>query len=336
VLSTLSTTSGREMMEGRLKSFVNLEKALARGSGKLSDLPPAQKLKAWDPWVPGLFVAFLYWAVVSWRALLGALHGTGAVLRVVWYYLTFRPKAIRYPGPRSTAKEFSFSEAIDLKDIKVVQKAFSAPGKHITLNDVMCAVVTRSMQEHYAAVGAPADRRSVSSLFALRLLLLTEDTARISFFIPISVRALDDFSMSNQLTGLVAHLPADAGLSTRQLIHAAHDTMLGFKSSFWPALIFRAVQWMFGVPALFPGPDNFIVADMLTSIHACVAVPSERGRARTVLIAHAACSRTSRARPLRSTWRGPRCSGAPRARRRAARACSRSASSRTTAISCGP
>jgi hypothetical protein len=54
--------------------------------------------------------------------------------------------------------------------------------------------------------------------------------------------------------------------------------MLGLKSSFWPALFFRAIQWMFRAPVLFPGPDNFILADMLTSFHACVALHSERGR----------------------------------------------------------
>jgi hypothetical protein len=154
-------TSGRKMLEGKLKSIAETENALARGSGKLSDLPPAKKLKAWDPWVPSLLVALLYWAGVLWHAVIGGLFGSAEVLRVLWYYLTFRPKANRYPGPRSSTKEFSFSEAVDLKDIKVVQKAFSVPGRHITLNDVMCAVVARAMIEHYAAVGAPTDPRLV-------------------------------------------------------------------------------------------------------------------------------------------------------------------------------
>jgi hypothetical protein len=170
VLSNLSTTSARETIEKQLHGAAKKEKRVETGAGKLSDLPPASKLSRWDAYVPGVFVALAYWLFQLVQALLSAVYGTYAVACMAGIYLTFRPKAIRYPGPRPKEKEFAFSEAISLDDIKTVQKAFTSSTRHITLNDVMCAVVAKALRSYFDSVGAPSDRRFVRLLHPLRLL----------------------------------------------------------------------------------------------------------------------------------------------------------------------
>jgi hypothetical protein len=81
-----------------------------------------------------------------------------------WFMmLTFRPRALVYDGTRPAEKEYAFSDKISVTDIKLCQKAFKSKGRKITLNDVMSAVVAKSMTTYFAEAGEHVDRRRVES-----------------------------------------------------------------------------------------------------------------------------------------------------------------------------
>jgi hypothetical protein len=162
VLSQLSTTSARAMIEKKLAKAAAKEKNLERGSAKISDLPFAglsTKLQPLDPYVPSLVVSLVFWLLWLIFSAISMLYGLWAGLHAGVMYLTFRPHALRYTGTRPTAKEFSFSDAVAVDDVKVVQKAFKSPTRHITLNDVMCAVVSKSIRSYCDSVEDMPDRR---------------------------------------------------------------------------------------------------------------------------------------------------------------------------------
>jgi hypothetical protein len=162
VISQLTTTSARDVIEKKLAQAASKENKLKKGHAKISDLPIVGKnLRTLDPFVPSLVVSalfFLFWAMYI---VLGLVLDTWTGLRVIFKYLTFRPRALAYGGPRPAEKEFSFSEAVSMADIKLVQKAFQSPRRHITLNDVMCAVVAKTIHSYIKQVGETPDRRSV-------------------------------------------------------------------------------------------------------------------------------------------------------------------------------
>jgi hypothetical protein len=162
VLSQLSTTSARTMIEKKLaKAATNIEN-LETGSAKLSDLPIAgvsSWLKPLDWLIPSFVVTLLFWCLHLVFVLISVVYGLYAGVNLAVLYLTFRPKGLRYEGSRPVQKEFSFSESISIDDIKIVQKAFSTKKRHITLNDVMTALVSSCIQKHCQAVGEKPDRR---------------------------------------------------------------------------------------------------------------------------------------------------------------------------------
>jgi hypothetical protein len=162
VLSQLSTTSARFMIEKKLAKAAAKEYNLEHGSAKLSDLPLegiSSKLKPLDPYVPGFVVSLVFWGLWVLFSFISILYGLWAGIHTGIMYLTFRPRALRYPGSRPVEKEFSFSEAISIDDVKVVQNAFKTKAKHITLNDVMCAVVSKAVRSYCDEVGDIRDRR---------------------------------------------------------------------------------------------------------------------------------------------------------------------------------
>jgi hypothetical protein len=174
VLSQLSTTSARNMIEKKLAKAATQQRSLERGSAKLSDLPfagLAAKLRPLDLYVPGFVVSLVFWSLWLVFSMISMLYGIWAGLYAAAMYLTFRPHAFRYAGARPAGKEFSFSEAIAIDDVKVVQKAFKSPTRHITLNDVMCAVVSKAIRSHSDTVGEVPDRRSARSCRLLGLVL---------------------------------------------------------------------------------------------------------------------------------------------------------------------
>jgi hypothetical protein len=150
-------------MEKKLAQAASKKVRLERGKAKLSDLPVGGKaLAPLDPYVPSFAVSALFFSPTFAYVLLGLFIGLFTAVGITWRYLTFRPKGLQYDGPRPAEKEYAFSAAISLSDIKLVQKAFKTTTRHITLNDVMCAVVARTMHEYFEVHGT-SDSKCVCS-----------------------------------------------------------------------------------------------------------------------------------------------------------------------------
>ncbi|EIN09069.1 hypothetical protein PUNSTDRAFT_120513 [Punctularia strigosozonata HHB-11173 SS5] len=271
VISQLTTTSARKMVEKKQEQMnghahqVNAQAhAVKTGRAKLSDIPfPAASsaIKPLDPYVPSLVVACLFYALHAVFVLIALIYGTLAGLRAGIAFLTFRRRALRYEGARPYEKEFSFSDAVGLADIKLVQKAFGSKKRKITLNDVMCAVVAKTLWRYFERVGQTSD-------------------SRVALFIPISIRTPDDPGMGNFTSGMIAYFRHHRGrASTQVLIDAAHDEMRKLKTSFWPRVCFKLLAWAYRAPVLFPAPSRLKLVDAaLESVHGVLTnVPGPPG-----------------------------------------------------------
>lgn len=250
VVSQLTTTSARVMMEKKMAQASTKEDKLEKGRAKLSDLPVVgAKLRAYDPYVPSVAVTFLFYCLWTAYLLFNFVFDTYTAARSIWMGVTFNPRMFSYEGPRPAEKEFAFSEAISMADIKLVQHAFSRPGQHITLNDVMCAVAAKTIHAQVKNSGRTPD-------------------SRVALFIPISVRTASNQRMENQSTGMTAYFRTSTDQSAQALIDAAHDEMQSIKRSFWSKVGFQVLNFALRVPALLPSKDSWLIDRAFTSYHA--------------------------------------------------------------------
>jgi hypothetical protein len=250
VASQLTTTSARVLMEKKLAQEASKGPKTQKGVAKLSDIPiVGPKLRAYEPYVPDFGVTLAFFCFWAASLLFNLYLETYSTLRSLWLSVKFQPQMFSYEGPRPAEKEFAFSEKIRMSDIKFVQKAFARPGKHFTLNDVMCAVAAKTIYTQVESVGKTPD-------------------PRVSLFIPISVRSALNQRMENQTTGMTAFFRTSADQSAEALIDAAHDEMQSVKRSFWATLAFHILNFLFRVPAFVPSKDSWFLDRALTSAHA--------------------------------------------------------------------
>ena len=148
------------MIEKKLAQDALKEKTPKKGGAKLSDIPVVgEKLRALDPYVPSLLVSTLFFNLTVLFLFFNIVIDTWYSVRQSLISTTFRPRMFSYDGPRPAEKEFAFSDAVSIADIKRVQKAFTRRGRHITLNDVMCAVVAKTIDSYVKEVGQTPDSR---------------------------------------------------------------------------------------------------------------------------------------------------------------------------------
>ncbi|TFK49306.1 hypothetical protein OE88DRAFT_1683145 [Heliocybe sulcata] len=235
VLSQLSITSAGPKIEAQLKKAAATKHNLQAGKAKLSDLPIngyGKRLAPLDPFIPSLVVTFLFWLLYILFTAISIVYDVYTSTRAALIFVTFRRTALRYKGPRREEKEFSFSAAVSLKDIKIVQQAFQTPMRRITLNDVMCAVVVKTIRQYCEERGGFPDKR-------------------VALFIPISIRSPSDQRMKNLSTGATAYFDPHRH-STQSLLNACHDEMQTLKTSFYPRLTFALLEYVYRIPMLFP------------------------------------------------------------------------------------
>ncbi|KAH9910958.1 uncharacterized protein B0H18DRAFT_1065113, partial [Fomitopsis serialis] len=178
------------------------------------------------------------------------------------------------PGPRVTEREFASSRVFSIKDIKLCQQAFSGakPGRavaglpkeqrgkaraktgHVTLNDVVCAVMADVLGKEIAS--RPADQLNGPWGWMKRK-LRTVLPSPIGFFIPISERTPDDWSMRNLSTGCIAYLNPSTNVSDDVTVHELHThihqcrrELSILKRSLLPMLCFHILQLTGQFPAL--------------------------------------------------------------------------------------
>ncbi|KAH9925735.1 wax ester synthase-like acyl-CoA acyltransferase domain-containing protein [Fomitopsis serialis] len=178
------------------------------------------------------------------------------------------------PGPRVTEREFASSRVFSIKDVKLCQQAFSGakPGSavaglpkeqrgktraktgHVTLNDVVCAVMADVLGKEIAS--RPTDQ--MNGLWKrmkrkLRALL----PSPIAFLIPMSTRAPGDWSMKNLSTVSLVYLNPSTNVSDDVTVHELHThihqcrrELSILKRSLLPRLCFHIVQLTGQFPAL--------------------------------------------------------------------------------------
>ncbi|KAH8079407.1 wax ester synthase-like acyl-CoA acyltransferase domain-containing protein [Cristinia sonorae] len=180
-----------------------------------------------------------------------------------------------YTSTRVKSREFSRSKTVSLDDVRLCQQAFSGkwPGSavnepggrskvgHVTVNDVMCAVVAdvcgEEVERRIRREKEPGIRGTVKA--ALRRVL----PSPIGFFIPISIRRPGDFSMRNLSTASLVYLHPSPPPSPRTApaqalhshIHAARSSLSLLKHSLLPTFFFYLTQLTAGqAPVLWPLP----------------------------------------------------------------------------------
>jgi NRPS condensation-like uncharacterized protein len=238
---TTCTSSPTEPLEKSVKSEAQLKEEFLKRSGMWKE-PSTKRVSPVVKYakVAQKFVGQLLFLIFA------LLYGLLWVVYVNYMFITFRPKALLYDGPRVKEKEYAFSDKISIADIKLCQKAFKSKGRKITLNDVMCAVVVRAITNYCKEVGEPIDDR-------------------ISLFVPLSTRMPWDMTMGNFSTVVAAYFKSAENLSRQQLIDAAHDEMNLLKRNIWPRINFKLLGWCNNLPMFFPGDG--LITKLLTNGH---------------------------------------------------------------------
>ncbi|TFY64776.1 hypothetical protein EVJ58_g2398 [Rhodofomes roseus] len=218
----------------------------------------------WSAYALSTFVG-LFWSVYQ------AVHQTALFLLTCWRVdMLTGPQ----PGPRVKEREFASSRVFSIKDIKLCQQAFSGakPGSavagvpkeqrekvrakvgHVTLNDVVCAVMADVLGKEIAA--KPVDQLN-GPWERTKRKLKTVLPSPIGFFIPLSLRAPGDWSLRNLSTGSIVYLNPSSNVSKNVTVHELHAhihqcrrELSILKHSLLPKLGFRILQLTGQVPAL--------------------------------------------------------------------------------------
>ncbi|KAI1785169.1 wax ester synthase-like acyl-CoA acyltransferase domain-containing protein [Ganoderma leucocontextum] len=291
---TLSDGQGFVMSQLYLTSFFDdLAQMMNGAADKLSKvkrgllLPSeySRYLKPFDPYASNyllapflqLFLTLLYWLFFVARSVFSLSWSTYQGLRMVAYLLFtwWRVEMVTadQPSKRTPHREFSSSRVFSLQDVKACQQAFSGPRPgyavagvpkhqrnvrsrkgHVTLNDVICAVMADVLGDVIASKPEPRTawgkfRRTVNKFLP----------APMGFFIPISIRQPGDWSMRNLSTGSNVYLSPSRDLTSDISVHEIHAhihrcryELSLFKHSEWPKLCFHVLQLSGQAPIFLP------------------------------------------------------------------------------------
>ncbi|TBU30100.1 wax ester synthase-like acyl-CoA acyltransferase domain-containing protein [Dichomitus squalens] len=274
--------------------FDDLAQMMNRASDKLDRakrglLLPSEYSKSFKPLDPyasdervapflQFLLGLLFWLIVVAKNIFSLFWSTFQGLRMIAFFLfTFwRVEMITadQPGKRTPHREFSSTRIFSLQDVKVCQQAFSGPRpgyavagvpkdqrrnvrskkRHVTLNDVVCAVMADVLGDIIASKPEPRTawgkvRRTVNKYLP----------SPMGFFIPISVRKPGDWSMRNLSTASNVYLNPSPNLTSDISVHEIHAhihrcryELSLFKHSAWPKFCFRLLQLTGQAPILFP------------------------------------------------------------------------------------
>lgn len=244
-----------------------------------------------------IFLALLFWVMTVVGALMSHIWSTYQALRMAAFFLfTFwrvDMVSAEQPGGRTPHREFSSSRVFSMQDVKLCQQAFSGPRPgyavagvpkdqrrnvrskvgHVTLNDVICAVmadvlagVAESKPKPTTLLGRA--KRAVNKVLPnpMGVFMYVSSTVDPSVFIhtgglsrPISLRQPGDWSMRNLSTAANVYFKPSRNtgpdVTIRQIhehIHRCRHELSLFKHSNWPKFCFHVVQLTGQIPALFP------------------------------------------------------------------------------------
>ncbi|KAI0703948.1 wax ester synthase-like acyl-CoA acyltransferase domain-containing protein [Earliella scabrosa] len=269
-----------QMMGGAADKLRRAKRGLLLPSEYHKSLQPLDPYSKNHPFAPLIHVllALLFWLMSTLQTVVSLFWSTYQALRMVAVFLfTFwRVEMVcaDQTGKRTPYREFSSSKMFSLQDVKLCQQAFSGPRPgyavagvpkdkrrnvrsnvgHVTLNDVVCAVMADVLGEVVASKPQPTTswgkfRRVVNSVLP----------APMGFFIPISIRQPGDWSMRNLSTASNVYLKPTktliADVSVREIhehIHKCRYELSLFKHSGWPKFCFHMMQLTGQAPVAFP------------------------------------------------------------------------------------
>jgi len=227
-----------------------------------------------------LILLLLFWTTYAWTIafslVLSLYQGSVQLLLFVltcWRVDMLTASQTPYTSTRVKSREFCRSKAVSIDDIKLCQQAFSGkrPGSavkepggrskvgHVTLNDVMCAVMADVCGDE---VQRRIELERAGGIWGwVQGMLRRVLPSPLGFFIPISIRRPGDFSMRNLSTASLVYLypsPPSSQPRPESLhahIHAARSSLSLLKHSLLPTIIFYLTQIIAGqAPVLWPLP----------------------------------------------------------------------------------
>ncbi|KAF9816003.1 hypothetical protein IEO21_04253 [Rhodonia placenta] len=282
VISQLFITSYHDILVEAMNSTAEKIHAVKRGR-----LPPSKihrALRFLDPLCENEFTApILHLSLASafWFALIVSTCVSflwsiyPAIRQATLFLITFwRVEMLTGPqlGPRVTQREFSSSRAFSIDDVKLCQQAFSGPrpgssvkgvpkekrdnvkhkAGHVTLNDVVCAVMADVLGAELAVKPRLDDPWEGTKQWLQDAL-----PSPIGFFIPMSIRSPGDWSMRNLSTGALVYLNPTKDASVDPSVHEMHKhihecraELSLLKHSLLPKISFYIVQLTGQAPVL--------------------------------------------------------------------------------------
>ncbi|CAO3689224.1 unnamed protein product [Umbelopsis ramanniana] len=243
VRALLACTSGSneldEMIEEAKKKYIEDFRRVpdCKDVPILRHLPPHYQKKT-QPWVIQLFATLTLILTMMVGYILVLLRN--AKLAACMLAPTYWRRDFLYEGPHVFTKSIAWSEDVSMADIAVVRKAFSG-----TLNDVMCAVITRCVKSYLDE--CPKGRQD----------------KELWMLIPKSLRTPDDRRFQNVVSGSFVYFPME-DMSTRSLVRSIRQQMQIFKIDFIPYLLYILGSIFLVLPALVP---SWIISFQVTKIH---------------------------------------------------------------------
>ncbi|CBQ72199.1 conserved hypothetical protein [Sporisorium reilianum SRZ2] len=154
----------------------------------------------------------------------GTIQHAGHLVRGLYFRkrksFLYQEKRKRAPG-----RLYCHSEGIDMNDIKMIRKACGTDKFNLTLSDVALAILARALR--IASERVDPSRRHKDK--------------RVAIFVPISVRAKGDWSLSNATTGSIAWLrfEKEDKPNFEEQLAQVHREMGRVKRSYGPKILFK-------------------------------------------------------------------------------------------------
>jgi WS/DGAT C-terminal domain len=128
------------------------------------------------------------------------------------------------PNHRVHGRRYAHSKGISLDDIKLIRQAFSTEQNKLTLNDVACALLSRSM-------GIAAKRTSPDGKVKDK---------RLAVFVPISIRPKGNYELANLTTGAIAWFKLNEDFTLEERLAQVNREMTRIKRSWLPKLWYNS------------------------------------------------------------------------------------------------
>ncbi|PIL25474.1 hypothetical protein GSI_13364 [Ganoderma sinense ZZ0214-1] len=267
-----------QMMNGAADKLSKAKRGLLLPSEYSKSLKPLDHYASDVDLAPfvSLLLMLLYWVVFVAGSVFSLFWSTYQGLRTLVYLLftIWRVEMVTadQPGERTPHREFSSTRVFSLKDVKACQQAFSGPRPgsavagiprnqrrnvrskkgHVTLNDVICAVMVDVLAEVIASKPAPKTTRGKIKRAVNRFL-----PTPMGFLVPISIRQPGDWSMTNLSIASNVYLNPSRDLTSDVSVHEIHAhihrcryEMSLVKHSAWPKFCFHLLQLSGQVPGI--------------------------------------------------------------------------------------